>query len=186
MDEMGVSQGDGAPDEDGDGAKKRPVGRPSKYAPSFCEQARKLALLGLTDEEMANVFGVDVSTLYRWKAEHPGFREAINEGGAAADARVADRLYHRAMGYEHADVDIRVVDKEIVQTEITKYYPPDTAAAIFWLKNRQRSKWRDKVETGLTDKEGNDVLKPATVEDARLILFALRKGQEMKEKGDAD
>jgi hypothetical protein len=38
-----------------------------------------------------------------------------------------------------------------------EHYPPDTAAAIFWLKNRQKKKWRDKVETGFTDNEGNDV-----------------------------
>jgi hypothetical protein len=29
----------------------------------------------------------------------------------------------------------------------TERYPPDTAAAIFWLKNRQPKHWRDKVET---------------------------------------
>ena len=43
----------------------------------------------------------------------------------------------RANGYEHDEVDIRVVSGEIVQTPIRKYYPPDTTAAIFWLKNRR-------------------------------------------------
>ena len=27
-----------------------------------------------------------------------------------------------------------------------KHYPPDTTAAIFWLKNRQKDNWRDKQE----------------------------------------
>ena len=63
-----------------------------------------------------------------------------------ADANVADRLYQRAMGYEAPDVDIRVVDGQIIETPLTKYYPPDTPAAIFWLKNRQKAKWRDKLE----------------------------------------
>lgn len=31
-------------------------------------------------------------------------------------------------------------------TPVEKYYPPDTTAAIFWLKNRQKDKWRDKQE----------------------------------------
>jgi len=28
----------------------------------------------------------------------------------------------------------------------TKHYPPDATSAIFWLKNRQRDKWRDKQD----------------------------------------
>ncbi len=27
-----------------------------------------------------------------------------------------------------------------------KHYPPDTTACIFWLKNRQRDKWRDRLD----------------------------------------
>ena len=50
------------------------------------------------------------------------------------------------MGYEHDEVDIRVVDKEVIQTPIRKYYPPDSTALIFWLKNRKPADWRDKVE----------------------------------------
>jgi hypothetical protein len=43
-------------------------------------------------------------------------------------------------------MDIRVVQGEIVQTPIRKFYPPDTTAAIFWLKNRKPGEWRDKQE----------------------------------------
>ena len=37
-------------------------------------------------------------------------------------------------------------------------YPPDTTAAIFWLKNRQRATWRDKqdVEQTVTAKVDMD------------------------------
>ncbi|EFB1429709.1 terminase, partial [Escherichia coli] len=38
-----------------------------------------------------------------------------------------------------------------------KYYPPDTTAAIFWLKNRQKDKWRDKVDHELTGKDGGAI-----------------------------
>ena len=27
-----------------------------------------------------------------------------------------------------------------------KYYPPDSTALIFWLKNRKPKDWRDKIE----------------------------------------
>ena len=41
-------------------------GEDSKYDPSMCEQATKLALLGMTNEEMAKFFGVNVDTFYEW------------------------------------------------------------------------------------------------------------------------
>lgn len=126
--------------------EKRPIGRPTKYKHEYAEQAYKLCLLGATDADMADFFNVEVSTLNNWKNEFPEFLESIKKGKMLADANVADRLYQRAMGYEAPDVDIRVVEGEIIETPLTKYYPPDTPAAIFWLKNRQRSKWRDKVD----------------------------------------
>lgn len=126
---------------------RKGVGRPSKYDPAKTpEQAYKLCLLGATDKELADFFGVSEQTLNNWKAQHPAFLESLNRGKIDADARVAQSLYHRALGYEHPDTDIRVVNGEVVMTPTVKRYPPDTVAAIFWLKNRQRGKWRDKVE----------------------------------------
>lgn len=126
------------------------TGRPSSYKPEYAEQARKLCLLGSTDVELADFFEVCVDTVQEWKRTHPEFSYSIKRGKEQADSDVADRLYQRAMGYEHPEVDIRVIDHQIVQTPITKIYAPDPAAAIFWLKNRQRAKWRDKVDTELS------------------------------------
>lgn len=122
------------------------VGRPSKYNPDFNFQVEKLAKLGATDKEIADFFDVAESTINLWKNEYPEFSESIKKGKIEADANVAHSLYHRAIGYSHEDVDIRVVDKEIVETTLTKYYPPDSTAGIFWLKNRRPKEWRDKHE----------------------------------------
>ncbi len=123
------------------------MGRPSKFKPEFVEQAEKLCKLGATDIDVADFFDVEVRTLYRWKGENEAFCQALKAGKEIADERVERSLYARATGYEHDEVDIRVVDKAIVQTPIRKYYPPDTTACIFWLKNRKQAEWRDKVET---------------------------------------
>ncbi len=38
-----------------------------------------------------------------------------------------------------------------------KHYPPDTTACIFWLKNRQRDRWRDKQDHEHTGKDGGPI-----------------------------
>lgn len=122
------------------------MARPTRYKVEYAEQALKLCRLGATDAELADFFGIAESTLNNWKNAHEVFVESIRTGKMLSDAEVADKLYHRATGYEHPDDDIRVVNGEIVITPTIKRYPPDTGAAIFWLKNRQSKKWRDKVD----------------------------------------
>lgn len=107
--------------------------------------------------EIADFFGVDVRTLYRWKGEHEAFCQALKSGKDEADDRVERSLFARANGYEHDEVDIRVVAGGIVQTPIRKYYPPDTTAAIFWLKNRKPGDWRETKAVELTGADGGPV-----------------------------
>ena len=121
-------------------------GRPSMYRPEYAEQAYKLCLMGATDARLAAVFEVSVVTLNDWKKKHPDFLKSLKEGKEIADGNVAESLYRRALGYSHIEDDIRVINGEIVITPTTKHYPPDTAAATLWLKNRQAQLWRDKVE----------------------------------------
>jgi hypothetical protein len=123
-----------------------PVGRPSAYRPEYAEQAYKLCLLGATDKKLADFFGVSEQTLNAWKMAHPKFLESMTDGKERADAEIAQALFHRAKGYSHPEVDIRVVASEIVQTPLVKHYPPDTQAASLWLRNRQPAMWRDKVD----------------------------------------
>lgn len=136
------------------------MGRPSKYRPEFVEQAKKLCKLGATDLEIADFFGIKVRTLFNWKNEHEDFFHALNESKTIPDERVERSLFHRAIGYEHDEVDIRVIDHQIVKTPIRKYYPPDTTACIFWLKNRRPDLWRDKREEAApTEGNSDDLLK---------------------------
>jgi hypothetical protein len=143
------------------------MARPSKYKEEFAEQAEKLAKLGMINEEMAEFFMVSPTTLKKWVADNPTFLAAIKRGKVLADANVADRLYQRACGFEHDDTDVRSIGGKIRKTKVRKYYPPDTAAAFIWLKNRQPGKWRDRTDP----KDSQDLPPPVkvevTVEDAR-------------------
>lgn len=139
------------------------MARPSKYKPEYAEQARKLCLLGATDKELAGFFEVNEDTIYEWKKVHPKFSESIKKGKIQADADVADRLYQRAMGYEHPEVHLSSYEGEVTQTPITKVYAPDPTAAIFWLKNRQRAKWRDKIDQEVSGPDGGPIDQTITV-----------------------
>lgn len=122
------------------------MARPSKYQPEFAEQALKLCRLGATDKEIAEFFEVAESTINKWKLDHPPFSESLKRGKTLADAEVADRLFKRATGYSHPAVKIFNDGGAPMEVPYTEHYPPDTTAAIFWLKNRRPDVWRDKTQ----------------------------------------
>lgn len=133
------------------------IGRPTKYKPEYAEQTAKLCALGATDAQLADFFEVSISTINLWKVKHPAFSESISVPKEIADSRVEQSLYRRAMGYEHDEVDIRVVGGEIVETQIRKYYPPDSTAMVFWLKNRKPTEWRETKAVELSGPDGGPV-----------------------------
>lgn len=134
-----------------------PVGRPTKYKPEYCELAYKFCLLGATDARLAELFEVNPDTIATWKREYPEFSESTSQGRDIADAEIANSLYHRAKGYSHPEVDIKVIQNEIIKTPLVKHYPPDTNAASLWLRNRQSAKWRDKTEQEISGPDGGPI-----------------------------
>lgn len=131
--------------------------RKTDFRPEYVELARNYALLGAIDDQLAAFFGVSDRTIRTWKSKHPEFAAALAEGKSAADAQVAASLFHRARGYSHPEVDIRVVRGKVVKTPLTKHYAPDTVACIFWLKNRAPEQWRDKQDHEHTGKDGGPI-----------------------------
>ncbi|MGB3426137.1 MAG: hypothetical protein WBF84_12710 [Castellaniella sp.] len=159
-------------------------GRRTVYKPEYVRIAERMALLGATDAQMADAFGVSERTFTAWKSRHVEFSSALKAAKLPADGNVAMSLYQRALGYSHPEDDIRTVSvgdgmSEIVITPTTKHYPPDTTAAIFWLKNRQPKLWRDKVEV---ESEVNMNMFPPKEElDARYAK-ALAEAEEAEQK----
>lgn len=120
------------------------AGRPTKYKAEYASQAYKICLLGATDKTLADFFEVDEATINRWKDAHPEFCESIKNGKMPADANVALSLYKRACGYSHPEDKIFNDNGSPMVVPTIKHYPPDTAAAFIWLKNR--AGWRDKQD----------------------------------------
>lgn len=166
---------------------KKPRGRPSKYRPEFPELATKFCLLGATNEELAKVFEVDCGTIELWLRNKPEFLSSVKKGRELADAEVARALYRKATGtWTQPAVKIAtkietLPDGTVVKSEhivpYVEHFPPDTAAAFIWLKNRQPAKWRDKKEIHETSERKEQVtveLSPRArqhIEDLRQLLF---------------
>ena len=117
------------------------LGRPTLYAPEFCEQAHNYCLLGATNEDLAGFFHVCRSTIDNWLASHPDFAAAVTAGRAEADARVARCLYHRAVGYEERTEREVIAKGELRTLAQTVRHPPNVQACIFWLRNRRPRDW---------------------------------------------
>lgn len=96
------------------------VGRPSKFRPEYVDQAFKFCLLGATDADLGRFFDVDETTINRWKKAHPEFCQSLKDGKEQADARVAQSLYRRALGWEHEAVKI-VADAKTGDEHIVPY-----------------------------------------------------------------
>jgi len=163
------------------------VGR-GKYTPKLAGVVYRLALLGLTHEQIAGVLGIAESTVYEWKSRHVEFRMALLSGMAIADSAVVKSLYRTACGYSHPSEVVRVLaDGTVVRVATTKHYPPDTQAGIFLLKNRQPELWKERVEVkeqptiALVDKQAMDDIYQAALSHAakvqeRMVSRAERLG----------
>jgi hypothetical protein len=125
---------------------KRPEGRPPLYGPKYLERVHELCLLGFSDQDIARKLEIGESTLNFWKKRHPEFLACYRDGRERADGKVAKALFRRALGYEHPAVKIFNDNGQPMVVPYTEHYPPDTAAALSWLKNRQPDHWHDRVE----------------------------------------
>ena len=103
---------------------------------------------GLTDEQIAKNIGINRTTLYDWKKKETNIADALKKGKEVIDFEVENALLKRALGYEYEE---ETYENGILTKKVKKHVAPDTTAQIFWLKNRQVKKWRDKVEIADND-----------------------------------
>lgn len=117
-----------------------------------------LSRKGFIDPEIAFVLGVSKTTLNNWKKRDPDFFAALNDWKQEANERVERALFERAVGYSHPETKAQWVNDENggrwETITMEKYYPPETGAACFWLKNRSPEEWKDRQEVAMTGIDG--------------------------------
>ena len=107
-----------------------------------------MARNGLTQQQIADNLGISIDTLIENKKKYSEFNNALKKGKEVIDFEVENALLKRALGYEYEE---KTYENGILTKKVKKQVPPDTTAQIFWLKNRQVKKWRDKVEIADND-----------------------------------
>ena len=162
-------------------------GRLSKYHPELALRAYRLSLLGLIDKEIAECLCIPYNTYLVYMRQREDFRNAILKGKTEADSKVSEALYQAAVGYTHPDTHIMMYKGRIVKTKIMKHYPPNTGAAIFWLKNRTKlleNPWTDAIRHEMTGKNGKEItllelnnmdMSLFTTEELKLMQEMVRK-----------
>lgn len=125
----------------------------SSFAPKsqHVRDIEKLALLGATLAEIADFFGITESQLTNALDNNPILQMARKRGGIIADSRVVQSMYRRAIGYNVMEDKAFSYMGDVEVTPVKKHIPADVQAAKFWLKNRQRERWREAPEPSQTD-----------------------------------
>lgn len=130
--------------------------------PESLEKIKGWAMDGLSDAQIRDKdhMGIAQQTFYAWKKEHPEIAEALRLGKEVADRRVENAVYKSARGYFVDEVTTftkaaltskgePILDEDgkpvkSVETKVVhKWIPPNSTAAIFWLKHRKPVEWGD-------------------------------------------
>lgn len=124
---------------------KRDETREAWLAPDGLLRVEGWAREGLTDEQIADNMGICRSTFYEWQKRHRAFALAVKRGKAPVDVQVENALLKSALGYtQTVKKAVRSAEGYYCYVDEEVYFPPQTAAQIFWLKNRRPDRWRDK------------------------------------------
>lgn len=132
--------------------KQKKIGRPPLYTHWLTEkglaQVKEWAEEGLINKQIANKMRINNATLYEWQDRFPEFADAIKKGKNVIDEQVESSLLKRAIGYQYEEETWgkNNVGEMVIVKRVVKLQAPDVTAQIFWLKNRQPERWRERVE----------------------------------------
>lgn len=138
--------------------EKRKVGAKSLYDEFAVVKVEELAANGFNNTQIAQSLGIGLKTLYDWIDKYPQISHAIKKYRGLADIEVENALYKSAIGFSVTEVE-REGRKDpnnpgqyklVVTKEIDKTFAPNTAACIFYLKNRMPARYKDKIETEIS------------------------------------
>ena len=116
------------------------------------EDIRKWAENGVTEEDIAKNCGVSYASFRNYKKNHLELEGALLAGRTVADLKVEGALFKKATGFSYKETRKskkydREAEKYIEESQnTTRYVPPDTQAAMFYLTNRKPGEWKNRQD----------------------------------------
>lgn len=148
------------------------MGRKSRYdsevKPHIAE-IRKAVESGATVAEIAEAFGIGLSTLHRYMAEKQELRDAFSRGRKKIIFDIKGALLKKALGYEYQEKKQYMKKDEdgekVTYTEFTtRHQPPSETAAAMLLRNYD-PEWLDKDNISTELRKQEIELKKAIAKD---------------------
>lgn len=128
------------------------------FLPDHLDQVRAIAMQGVSEKEMCEIFDIHPRMITMWKKQYPLFQAALADGYTDADAAVLSALYQTAVGYTHDEEKIFQWDGDIIRADTVKHYKPDINAIKLWLTNRQKDNWKDRHHSNVAGKNDESPL----------------------------
>jgi len=136
----------------------RPIGRPTKYDPAYCDQIVEFCAGGYSLTAFAGHLGISRSTINEWAGAHSEFSEALKIAKASA-----------ALALEQDAARIRQEGGG----------PGAAVLVIFGLKNFAPDDWKDKQRHEISGPDGGPIetstVSAREIIAARLADIAARK-----------
>lgn len=124
----------------------------SRYLKAFDTRAHGYALLGHTNDEIAELIGVSATTFDEWLVAHPSLARSIQRARVDDNVRLVKALNRAGRGFRAREERLLVVKGKVQKHSVTKVYPPSVPAIQFALGNRVGQHWRD---TKTVEHKGN-------------------------------
>ena len=116
-----------------------------------------LALIGLTDNQIASSLNISQNSWKKWKVKYALYA-ILEKARVEATGNVVSAVYKAAIGYSHEETNvlanrIKQFDAfgklesehtEPILVKTVKHHPPDMKAALKWLSVRYPEIWGDK------------------------------------------
>lgn len=127
------------------------------FLPDYPQHVKAIAQRGLSDSEMAELFGISPELMESWKAQYPSFSRAIEEGRTELDELVIAALFTAATGLdpktrERARIRkqkaISLGEGDFTVVDLEEDLPAQVQAQRYWLNNRAPKFWGDKTQIG--------------------------------------
>ena len=116
-------------------SKPGPKGKYETHVKPYLNEIFEWLKQGYTDCSICEQLGLHQNTWIRYREENTELSELYARARAHRNALVMNKMFQKAIGYEHDDLFIAQYQGQIVEKPIKKYYPPDEKAADLFLRN---------------------------------------------------